>query len=204
MTLDRYILQSLTTFAIVCHAASRTRAAMVTRFQVKRTLASGASDDVCEAQHLALGHRVAIKILRPGIPETADIRRRRFLREARVWRRGSGVTTWCASSTSSRPSKGPRTPSAARPHIGAIAAAGDEVQHEQGRLRADVPSSVAAPAMTRLADERACESAVSGGNVTQYGWYALLTSRPALYWHLEPSPDDAAGAIPLRIARQRG
>jgi serine/threonine-protein kinase len=54
------------------------------RFQVEKTLASGASGDVYEAQHLALGHRVAIKILRPGIPETADIRRKRFLREARV------------------------------------------------------------------------------------------------------------------------
>jgi len=54
------------------------------RFQVEKTLASGASGDVYEAQHLALGHRVAIKILRPGIPETADIRRERFLREARV------------------------------------------------------------------------------------------------------------------------
>jgi serine/threonine-protein kinase len=54
------------------------------RFQVEKTLASGASGDVYEAQHLTLGHRVAIKILRPGIPETADIRRKRFLREARV------------------------------------------------------------------------------------------------------------------------
>lgn len=54
------------------------------RFQVEKALASGASGDVYEAQHLALGHRVAIKILRPGIPETADIRRKRFLREARV------------------------------------------------------------------------------------------------------------------------
>jgi serine/threonine-protein kinase len=54
------------------------------RFQVEKTLASGASGDVYEAAHLALGHRVAIKILRPGIPETADIRRKRFLREARV------------------------------------------------------------------------------------------------------------------------
>ncbi|HEX8790454.1 MAG TPA: serine/threonine-protein kinase [Polyangiaceae bacterium] len=54
------------------------------RFQVEKALASGASGDVYEAQHLALGHRVAIKILRPGIPETAEIRRKRFLREARV------------------------------------------------------------------------------------------------------------------------
>jgi serine/threonine-protein kinase len=54
------------------------------RFQVEKTLASGASGDVYEAAHLTLGHRVAIKILRPGIPETADIRRKRFLREARV------------------------------------------------------------------------------------------------------------------------
>jgi serine/threonine-protein kinase len=54
------------------------------RFQVEKTLASGASGDVYVAAHLTLGHRVAIKVLRPGIPETADIRRKRFLREARV------------------------------------------------------------------------------------------------------------------------
>ena len=37
-----------------------------------------------EALHLGLGARVAVKVLRPGIPETADIRRKRFMREAQV------------------------------------------------------------------------------------------------------------------------
>jgi membrane-anchored protein YejM (alkaline phosphatase superfamily) len=72
-------------------------------------------------------------------------------------------------------------------------------------LRADALSHAGAPAMTQLADDGLrIDVAVSGGNVTQYGWYALFTSRPALYWHLEPSPEDAEGAIPLRIARKRG
>ncbi|MGO8993700.1 MAG: serine/threonine-protein kinase, partial [Polyangiaceae bacterium] len=34
--------------------------------------------------HLALGSQVAVKVLRPGVPETAHIRRKRFVREARV------------------------------------------------------------------------------------------------------------------------
>ncbi len=54
------------------------------KFQIEKPLASGASGDVFEALHLGLNSRVAVKILRPGVPETADIRRKRFLREARV------------------------------------------------------------------------------------------------------------------------
>jgi serine/threonine-protein kinase len=54
------------------------------KFQIEKALASGAAGDVYEAMHLGLGARVAVKVLRPGIPETADIRRRRFMREARV------------------------------------------------------------------------------------------------------------------------
>jgi len=54
------------------------------KFRIEKALASGASGDVYEALHLGLGSRVAVKVLRPGIPETADIRRKRFLREARV------------------------------------------------------------------------------------------------------------------------
>jgi serine/threonine-protein kinase len=54
------------------------------KFQIEKPLASGASGDVFEALHLALNTRVAVKVLRPGVPETADIRRKRFLREARV------------------------------------------------------------------------------------------------------------------------
>jgi eukaryotic-like serine/threonine-protein kinase len=54
------------------------------RFQIDRALGSGASGDVYEAVHLALGARVAIKVLKPGAADTADVRRRRFMREARV------------------------------------------------------------------------------------------------------------------------
>ncbi len=54
------------------------------KFQIQKALASGASGDVYEALHLGLGARVAVKVLRPGIAETADIRRKRFMREARV------------------------------------------------------------------------------------------------------------------------
>jgi serine/threonine protein kinase len=54
------------------------------KFQIEKALSSGATGDVYEALHLGLGSPVAVKVLRPGIPETADIRRRRFMREARV------------------------------------------------------------------------------------------------------------------------
>jgi serine/threonine-protein kinase len=54
------------------------------KFEIEKALASGAGGDVYEAMHLGLATRVAVKVLRPGIPETADIRRKRFTREARV------------------------------------------------------------------------------------------------------------------------
>jgi eukaryotic-like serine/threonine-protein kinase len=54
------------------------------KFRLDKALASGAGGDVYEATHLALGAPVAVKVLRAGPPETGDIRRKRFLREARV------------------------------------------------------------------------------------------------------------------------
>jgi serine/threonine-protein kinase len=54
------------------------------KFRIDRAIASGASGDVYEALHLGLGSPVAVKVLRPGVPETAHIRRKRFVREARV------------------------------------------------------------------------------------------------------------------------
>ena len=54
------------------------------KFRIDGTLASGAGGDVYEATHLALGIPIAVKVLRAGPPETDGIRRKRFLREARV------------------------------------------------------------------------------------------------------------------------
>jgi eukaryotic-like serine/threonine-protein kinase len=54
------------------------------KLRIERLLASGAAGDVYQALHLGLGTHVAVKVLRPGGGETASIRRRRFLREARV------------------------------------------------------------------------------------------------------------------------
>src|SRR4051812_31539215 len=54
------------------------------KFRIDKALASGVAGDVYEALHLGLSARVAVKILRETIPETIEIRRRRFVREARV------------------------------------------------------------------------------------------------------------------------
>ena len=76
------------------------------KFQIEKALASGASGDVYEAIHLGLGSRVAVKVLRPGLPQTAHVRRKRFVREARVAARIQSAITSCASSTSSRRTQG--------------------------------------------------------------------------------------------------
>jgi len=54
------------------------------KFQIEQALASGAAGDVYEAIHLTLGSRVAVKVLRSGASSTSEVRRLRFLREARL------------------------------------------------------------------------------------------------------------------------
>ncbi len=75
-------------------------------------------------------------------------------------------------------------------------------------LRADAIDPRTTPAMAALArDGIPIGTAVSGGDVTQYGWFSLFCSRPALYWGLSSEcdrADGAAGAVPLRIAKRRG
>ncbi|MGD0529576.1 MAG: sulfatase-like hydrolase/transferase [Polyangiaceae bacterium] len=72
-------------------------------------------------------------------------------------------------------------------------------------LRADAIDPKTTPAMAALAgDALPIRTAVSGGNVTQYGWFSLFTSRPALYWDRDEQAGEREGALPIRIARRRG
>jgi sulfatase-like protein len=72
-------------------------------------------------------------------------------------------------------------------------------------LRADAVDPTTAPALFALSHEALhADTAVSGGDMTHYGWYALFRAEPALYWRLDPDADDRDGAVPLRIARRRG
>jgi membrane-anchored protein YejM (alkaline phosphatase superfamily) len=72
-------------------------------------------------------------------------------------------------------------------------------------LRADAIDPKTTPAMAALAgDALPIRTAVSGGNVTQYGWFSLFTSRPALYWDRDEQAAERVGATPIRIARRRG
>jgi hypothetical protein len=72
-------------------------------------------------------------------------------------------------------------------------------------LRGDAIDGSAAPALTALSrDAMIFQTAVSGGNITHYGWYALFWANPAFYWRLDPGVDERGGAVPLRIAKRRG
>jgi hypothetical protein len=72
-------------------------------------------------------------------------------------------------------------------------------------LRPDVLEPGTAPAMASLArDALPITTAVSGGNVTQYGWFSLFVSRPPLYWNREDEEGRRGGAVSLRVARRRG
>ena len=77
------------------------------KFRIEKALASGAAGDVYEAMHLGLGHaRRGEGAAARASRRRRDIRRKRFMREARVAARLKSDTS-CASSTSSRPSEGP-------------------------------------------------------------------------------------------------
>ncbi len=72
-------------------------------------------------------------------------------------------------------------------------------------LRADAIDARTAPAMAALtAEALPIATSVSGGNVTQYGWFSLFAARPPLYWDPDVQPGRGAGAITLRVARRRG
>lgn len=72
-------------------------------------------------------------------------------------------------------------------------------------LRADALDTGTMPALDALSrDSLRFGTAVSGGNVTEYGWYSLFTSQPALSWQADPGPDGGEGAAGLRVARRRG
>ena len=68
-------------------------------------------------------------------------------------------------------------------------------------LRADAVGPSTAPTLYALSREALrADIAVSGGNMTHLGWYALFWADPALYWRLDAEPDSRGGAAPLRIA----
>ncbi len=93
----------------------------------------------------------------------------------------------------------------ARAEVPATPAPGDVFFFVVESLRADALDPQTAPAISALAtDALPIATAVSGGNVTQYGWFSLFTSRPPLYWERDVPPELRGGAVPLRLARRRG
>jgi membrane-anchored protein YejM (alkaline phosphatase superfamily) len=104
-----------------------------------------------------------------------------------------------------RPSDGAVADAVARLEVPATPAPGDVFFFVVESLRADALDPARAPALAALArDGLSIGAAVSGGDVTQYGWYSLFASQPALYWDRDEAAGDARGAVSLRIARRRG
>jgi hypothetical protein len=72
-------------------------------------------------------------------------------------------------------------------------------------LRADAIDPATAPALDAQSREGLhADTAVSGGDMTHYGWYALFWANPGLYWRIDPDPEDRGGPVPLRLAHRRG
>jgi len=93
----------------------------------------------------------------------------------------------------------------ARLEIPTTPAPGDVYFFVVESLRGDAIDATTTPAMASLARQAIpIGTAVSGGDVTQYGWFSLFRSRAALYWGLDSEGDRGGGAVPLRIARRRG
>jgi membrane-anchored protein YejM (alkaline phosphatase superfamily) len=93
----------------------------------------------------------------------------------------------------------------ARLQIPTTPAPGDVFFFVVESLRSDAVDARTTPAMAALAREAIpIGTAVSGGDVTQYGWFSLFRSRPALYWALDSEGDRGGGAVPLRVAKRRG
>jgi len=71
-------------------------------------------------------------------------------------------------------------------------------------LRHDALDPATTPSLSALARESVTfDEALSGGNATQLGWYALFEGASALHW----DPDRSVahpGAVALRVARRRG
>ncbi|HEX3345913.1 MAG TPA: sulfatase-like hydrolase/transferase, partial [Polyangiaceae bacterium] len=135
---------------------------------------------------------------------------------ARVWSRvarvvpqvlgalGPGTRAKASLHAALRPLPDPATAAAAlaRLEMPSTPPPGDVYFFVVESLRADAVDPDTAPTLAALArDALPITTAVSGGNVTQYGWFSLFASRPALYW----DPDDpGSGAVTLRVARRRG
>jgi len=103
------------------------------------------------------------------------------------------------------PSEATAADALARLEMPATPAPGDIFFFVVESLRADAIDPQTAPAMAALAgDGLPIATAVSGGNVTQYGWFSLFASRPPLYWDPDVEPEHRAGAAALRVARRRG
>ena len=100
------------------------------------------------------------------------------------------------------PSEAAVSEALARLQIPTTSAPGDVFFFVVESLRGDAIDPRVTPAMAALARESIpIGTAVSGGDVTQYGWFSLFRSRPALYWELD---SEGGGAVPLRIAKRRG
>jgi membrane-anchored protein YejM (alkaline phosphatase superfamily) len=103
------------------------------------------------------------------------------------------------------PSEAAVSDALARLEVPTTPAPGDVFFFVVESLRADAIDPATTPAMAALAREGIpIGTAVSGGDVTQYGWFSLFRSRPALYWGMDSEGDAGGGAVPLRIAKRRG